>query len=378
MKSVFNINYNGRNITQSLDQYVTGISYTDNVSGVSDELSLDLEDKDERWSNEWYPDKGADIDISFGYEPGDIVKINTLQIDEITIRGSKQDGEVVSLKAISKAITKQLHTKRSRGHENKTLSEIVNTYAAKYGLTVVGKIENITIGRVSQYREKDITFLHRLADEYGYVFSIKGNKMIFHHLQTLEGLPHVATIDKGDCISWDIRDKSLHIYNAATVQSHHPKQNKVVKSTYTIDQLPNKDGVNFDYIKQSNDTLNIKTKTENEGQANSKANAALYKANSVQQTGNIELPGNPLYVAGVNIELTGFGKNSGIWNVLKAVHKKTKNDDYKTGLEVKKVVAGTVSGSAAKTSGKLVKNSPYIVKSIKNKDGIPFNIIETK
>ena len=63
------------------------------------------------------------------------------------------------------AISKIMRNTLSRLH-----GEIVRTIAARYGLSVIGSIENITIGRVTQHREKDLTFLARLADEYGYAF----------------------------------------------------------------------------------------------------------------------------------------------------------------------------------------------------------------
>ncbi len=374
----FKVLYNGKNITEDISLHLLELKYVDNVTGASDEFEITVEDVEGKWSNEWYPEKGANLQLELGIFNGPTLKPNLFEIDEIELTGSKSSGDIVSIKAISGGVNKQLHTKRSHAHENKTLGEIVRTTAAKYGLTVIGTIENITIGRVTQHREKDITFLARLADEYGYAFNIKGNKLSFIKLTSLEASKKVFTLDKTDCIAWNIRDKSSKIYQGANVKSHNPNSNRVVKSNYTVESVPNNDGVQFNYLRTANNTLEIRNKTENESQGTVKAQAALHFVNSLQQTGNIVLIGNPLAVAGINIELTGFGRCSGIWNILKSTHTNNKSNDYITEIELKRVVPATQSGSAKKAKAIKPKNPTYVIKPITNLDNIPFNQIVAK
>lgn len=375
----FKITYNGKDITADITQYLIDLSYTDNVTGVSDDLEIKLEDVDGKWQNEWYPNKGALLNFTLGHQGGKVIQPNSLEIDEFELDLSKGSGDVVTIKAISGGINKALHTKRSHAHENKTLGEIVRTVAAKYNLTVVGTIENIAIGRVTQHREKDLTFLARLADEYGYSFSVKGSKLAFVKLTTLEAATKVATIDRTDCITLNIKDKGISVYQAANVVSHNPNQNKLIKSSYTVKQVANNDGVQFNYLEPAGTSLEVRTKTENEAQANVKSQAALHKVNSLQQTGDLTLPGNPLLVAGVNFELTGAGRLSGIWNILKSTHSANKAKDYTTAIEFKRIVPATQSGSAAKPKTvKPAAKPTYQVKPLINGDGIQFNTIVAK
>lgn len=371
----FKVSYNGVNITEDISQHLIDLSYTDNVSGASDDVDIRLEDADGKWCNEWYPTKGAKLTIELSDINGRILKPNDFEIDEIELTGDKSSGDLVSIKAISGGVTKQLHTKRSHAHENKTLSEIVRTVAARNGLTVIGNIANITIGRVSQHREKDFTFLNRLADEYGYACTVKGNKLSFVPLKTLEGLAKVATLDKTDCTSWNIKDKATQVYNKAAVKSHNPNTNKVVQSTTTVQTVANNDGVQFNYLKEADNTLAVHTKTENAQQATAKSEAALHFVNSLQQTASITTIGNMLLLAGNNVELTGFGRCSGIWHILKSTHSRSKSSNGVTTLELKRIVPATQSGSNKKPKKVAVKNNGYKVNTVKNADGVSFNII---
>jgi phage protein D len=371
----FKISYNSKNITEDISKHLLKISYTDNVTGVADLLEIDLEDTDKRWLNDWYPEKGAVLNIQLGYGSGPLIKPNAFEISNINLSGSKDAGSVVKIQSVGAGINKQLKTKLSHAHENKTLAEIVNGIAAKYGLTVIGGIADIKIGWVTQRIKNDLVFLQRLADEYGYAFTVKGNKLTFMPLTDLEALKHVATIDEADCIEYDINDKGFDIYNKATVRSHNPNKNRVIQSTYSVSEVPNKDNIEFAYLSKANNTLEVRTKTENEQQANAKSKAALHKHNSLQQTANIKVPGNTALLSGCNVELTGFGRVSGIWHILKSVHVDIKVDGYTTDLELKKVVPSAISGSRKTPKKQKIKMKNYEVASRTNKDGLPFSYI---
>ncbi len=372
------LTYNGKDISADITPHLVELNYTDNVSGMADDLDITLEDADGKWLNEWYPQKGAVLTLEMGSYDKKVIRPNNFELDEITASGSKNGGDVVTIKALSAGIVKPLNTKRSYAHENKTLGEIVRTIAAKYGLTVVGTIENIVIGRVTQHREKDLTFLARLADEYGYAFSVKGNKLSFIKLTSLEAAGRVAVIDKTDVVNYRFRDKSHSVYNRASVKSHNPNKNKTVKAEYKVTQQANNDGLQFSYLEKADSALEVRGKTENEAQANVKAEAALHKVNSLQQTGYIDLPGNTLLLAGVNVELTGFGACSGIWNILKSSHSMDKSGGYITSLELKRIVPPTQSGSAKKAKQSKPANPEYKTVPILNGDGLQFNTLVAK
>lgn len=377
IRPYFKIIYSGKNITEDISQHIKSITYTDKVSGESDELQLQLEDKDLKWQNEWYPEKGSKLSAVIGFNDGHVINCGDFIIDEIEGEGGGTDPDSITIKALSTPLNKKTKTKRCHAHENKTLPEIVNTIAAKNGYRVIGNIEPILIARVSQYREGDFTFLHRLASEYGYAFSIKGDAMVFESVFSLEGRSKSFTVDKTDCMRFNWKDKSFATYNNANVKSHNPNANRVVQSNYTVEQQANKAGIEFSYLKEG-ETLNIRNKAESEQQANAKTKAALHKANSLQQTMNLELPGNVLILAGNNGELSGFGKLSGIWHVLTSTHTIAKDSGYICSAELKRVIPASVSGSKTKPKVNKVKQKEYTVKTVANKSNIAFNYLELK
>jgi len=285
----YRVYYNDKNITNDISRYLIELRYTDKITGESDELDITVDNVDGKWSDAWYPEKGANLRIDIGYDETNCIKSLSFKLDEIRLSFGPEDGDIVTIKGMGAGVGNTLKTKKSYAHENKTLSEIVNTIAGKYGYTVVGPVGNITIGRVTQKREKDITFLQRLADEYGYIFNIKGTKLIFTPIKSLEEVPRVLTLDKTDCSSIEVTDKSFEVYNKATVKSHNPNTNKVVSSSYTVTQQPNADQIYFPELLKG-DAKEIRTKTENQQQAIAKAEASLRKNNSLQQTATITTP----------------------------------------------------------------------------------------
>jgi phage protein D len=199
-------------------------------------------------------------------------------------------------------------------------------------------IKNIVIGRVTQHNETDLAFLNRIGKEYGYVFSIRGNQLIFISIFTIESNAPVAELDKTDLLNWSITDKTLQTYKQVNVKYHNP-ENKTV-SEYKVSNDFNPIFPLLDKPFQStnsNDTLNIHTKAENNQQAEEKAKVALYRANSLQQEGNISTPGNPYLCAGVNFDLTGLGKISGTFHIMSSTHRVDRSGGWTIDAEIKRV-----------------------------------------
>lgn len=322
--------YNGKNISEDISKDLISISYTDNTEGQSDDIDINLDDVAARWRNEWYPDKGAELTVSFGYNDR-LIDCGVFELDQIQLQGPP---DTVTMQALSAGIKGTLRTKTSFAHENKTIKQIVEAVAKKNNLTIVGDVAEIVIERVTQNHETDLAFLNRVGYEYGYIFSVRGKQLIFTDIFKIEEMSPVSTVDRKDLISYSFLDKTLQTYSAATVKYHNPDTKDVNK--FTVETVANADDVPFKFIVPE-DTLEIKVKAENNKQAEAKARAALYRANSLQQEGNITLEGNPYLVAGNNFELTGMGKISGIFHITSATHTISKSDGWSVSLEVKRV-----------------------------------------
>jgi phage protein D len=369
-RPVFNIFYNGKNITADLSLYVLSVRYTDKVIGESDDLEIQLEDTDRRWIDTWYPTKGDRLKLQMGYA-GSVLDCGEFEIDEITLDGPP---DTVTLKAIATWVTSPMRTNDSKGHENKTLKEIAEYVAKKNDLTLLGDIQTIRIARSTQNREPDIAYLHRIASEFGYAFSIRGKQLIFTSIYELEDGVAVKVINKSDMTSYSITDKTSETYSSAVVKYQDPATKSV--NSYEVKQEANKDGVVFNKVVKK-DVLIIKDKAENKQQAESKAKAALHSKNSMQQVLSFSIFGDPLLVAGNNIDVTGFGQLSGRYHITQSTHNDSKSSGYTTECECKRVAEGEKSKQKI-TEEKEVAPVEYENKTETNADGVTFTKVLEK
>ena len=265
-QATYKILYNNKNITKDISDHLLQLTYTDKVTGESDELEINLEDSDLLWQNAWYPEKGASL-LAEIEQDGVVLKCGNFTIDEIEMSSGRSSGDTVTIKAIAAGITKKLRTSRSTAHENKSLREIVNTIASANGLTVKGEIDTIIFERYTQYNKTDLNFLQHLANEYGYTFSIRDAVLTFTSMYTLEGHAHILTLDKTDLTGWSLKDKTSGIYKKASVRHHSPKKNK----TINYDEFA--DDPDF----TAEDILFLRNKAENDQQAKAKAKSHLHR-----------------------------------------------------------------------------------------------------
>jgi phage protein D len=323
----FKILYNTKNITSDVSVSLIALTYIDKVSGESDEMEITLEDKEGKWQNQWYPEKGSLLTVTIGID-GKELDCGVFQIDQIEFSGPPDQ---VVIKALSSGYYGKMRTRKGYAHENKTLSEIVHSIAAKIGFTVIGSIENVRIARSTQNRESDLQYLHRLASEYGYNFTIKNKTIVFIKQTELEARSSSLIVDKTEVTGYGFRDKTSDVFKGTQIRFHNPNTNKIVSAS----QPASFSGEQKEYTDQL-DTLEIWEKVENEQQATIKAQAYIHKKVSLQQTGGFSAPGNVLLISGNNIDLTGFGAFSGIWHILTSTHA-IGNGGYTTDVEIKRI-----------------------------------------
>lgn len=211
----------------------------------------------------------------------------------------------------------------------------------------------IMLERSTQYRETDLGYLKRIAAEYGFAFSIKGTVMVFYNIKSIEQGPSYVSLVKADLKSYSLKDTTDKTYKSAKVRSHNISKKQLVE--FDVDAEED-EAVNGDKYMEgtSDDTIVIKTRSENKQQAEAKARAALHKHNSRIQEGTISVIGNPLLVSGNNFDLSGMGKFSGKWHITESTHTINKSNGYTTDLEVKRIARFTGDGAATK-GGKSAK-----------------------
>lgn len=318
LKPIFQLFYEKKDITKEVSKYVTSIEYTDIEHGSSDELVITFEDTEELWQDAWIPIKGDSIRVYLGYESEKLLNCGKFEIDEVEY---ETPPDLLILKSLATGIKKALRQKNSKGYENKTLKQIVKEFADKHGYNIVGNIDDIRVDRITQNKEHDLSFLTKLAEEYGYIFKIAENNLVFYDVQKLKGAKSTFIFYKTDLLHINLREKTSQKYKSVQVSYFDPKRKKTITASAR----------NNSVIK--GDTLKITSRCSDRKQAILKANAALKRADTKIE-GSIEFIGNPYLVAGSNIELKGIGHFSGKYHITQARHIYDRNTGYKTYCEV--------------------------------------------
>lgn len=325
-KIIVEITVAGKNITGDVSPYLSKITYTDKVEDESDDVSLTFEDTTAKWQKPWYPQQGDGMTIKMG-GPGNMLDCGLFEIDEIEFEFPP---DTLNVKGIGAAITKSLRTKNSKAFEKQSLKKIAQYFADKHGLKLTGNIGDlakIPIERKTQDKETDISFLAKLAKEYGLVFSVRGQQLVFMTTEELEARPTVMTLDKTQMSKARFQDKTSQVYAAATVATRDVRSNTVKKWQIIPSGDPSK-----------KDILVVGGRAENEGQAQAKAKGALKDRNKDKITGSMTIPGNAKVVAGMNIELVGVGEFSGKWHVTQSTHSVDPSSGYTTDITCRKVI----------------------------------------
>lgn len=340
----FVLEYEGKDISKDVSPYILQITYTDALQGESDDLEINLEDRDSRWKNGWWPQKGDAVRLSIGYVEEALVNCGAFQVDEVELNGPP---DTVSLRALSAGVNESLRTKNTVAYENKSLGDIAAGIAKKHGLKLVGTIsaekKKRKPRRITQRDETDLEFLKRLGAQEGVVFTIKDKQLVWHDQDELDGAKVVTIIDRTDMMRFAFRTKTDQVYKACQVSYHDPKTKKIITHTETAKGVT------------TGDTLKLNERCESKADAIVKAKAALRGKNGKQVEGTVTLPGAPRLAAGANVDITGLGVLDGTYQIVKARHSMTRDGGYTTEIDLS-------TSTAENKSLKNLRNNKAVVK----------------
>lgn len=313
--------YNSQNITRQVQEYLLSLTYVDRTEVESDEIEFTVDDRSGKWSNEWYFEQGATLDLQLGY-PGAMVPCGTFEIDEIRNK-SGLGGDTLTVRALSAITSKSLRTKRDFNYENITLKRLAETVAARSRLTISGIIKDIKLPNMVQFRETDLAFLRKVAQDYNYIFNVKEGKLVFAYVPDLQARKSVATITKAELREYEIVDTTGRTFR--TAQQKHFDAYKGYSISYKTD-------INGNVVSADDD--DEEGLAFNKQDAELKAQARLAKVTDSQIRGSVYLhKGRPTLVAGNNIDLIGIGKHSGKFAIESSTHT-VDTAGYSTQIEI--------------------------------------------
>jgi uncharacterized protein len=290
----------------------------------ADEIEVTLEDRDRRWQGPWFPARGDVVSLTIGYDGEQQLDCGQFQVDELELKGPP---DAFHLKCIAAGIKPSLRTPRSAAYESSTLLDVANQVAQRHSMTVTGAPQNVNVtwARISQRNETDLHFLRRLAIAHGYDFSIRGTQLVFYSRTALEDQAPVLTVTRMMVKSFQFKSGSDQVYKNATVAYHDPHSKKLIAANASDNSAP------------TGDDLHIVTRCETPQQASLKAASALHDANMYEVTGRLETEGTPLLVAGVNLDVSGFGNFDGTYHIESSPHRLERSGGYTTEIEMRQL-----------------------------------------
>jgi len=317
--------YEQKDVSADLAPYLLSATYTDRLSGQSDELDISLEDTDGRWRADWYPGKGDRLAAFIGYAGQELVSCGEFDIDEIELSFPP---DVVTIRALATGLATPCRTRRSQGYEKTTLAAVVRETCGRLGLSPAGEIEDIPIDRLTQYQESDLAFLTRLAGEYGHTFKVCGTRLIFQRRAAILAADGVRTLSRADVISGSFQDSLKDVPGKVRIKKQDASARELRVYGRDGDQglavVPATEKERSQRGNPSKTSSNDELRIVGRGsqaQLAAKGDAALQDAELERCRTELTLVGDPALRAGLNIVLdASFGAPSGKYLIRESRH----------------------------------------------------------
>lgn len=330
------VSLDGYDISGDFAPYLLDFTYTDNASGKTDEVQITLHNRDGRFSGEWLPRKGMEIEASIicsDWEaPGEICELpcGTFKIDELDFTGPP---DKIAIKAVSADLCGPLRDeKKTRAWENLNLEGVAGQIAKENGLELYYSGPEHRFERQDQRNEGDIAFLNRLCGERSMNCKVHKGMIVLFDADEAEKTDEALVIPKtGDL--WSPSSYSFKISSAGTdytdaeiayadpkTGTAHKAKVKSKKATRSVDGRKK--------------TLTVQKRAESAGDAATLGKSELHAANVKEQSANVEIMGCPNLAAGQMVLLDEFGEFSGKYFIKTATHKVSGSGKYSTSLEL--------------------------------------------
>ncbi len=326
--------YNNINISSDLRPHLLNFQYTDNMSSQADDLQITLEDKDQLWSNDWFPDKGATLRAAITREnwnadnQKDRLDLGVFEIDEPEISGPPSTATIKAL-SIPEGSAALRGEEKNKAWEGTTLSGIAGAIAGSNGMSLFfDSSYNPSFDRLEQTEQTDLEFLQQQCNDAGLSLKIAEKKIIIFDDAKYEAAAPVMVIERGVTPHgpYTGRTKLQGVYKACTVEYTDAKTKSTYKHTFTAPNAP-----------KTGKTLHINQRVTSVGEAATLAKRKLRQENCTETEFSITLPGDTGLLAALTVELKSWGVFDGKYIITQAVHK---GPGYQVSLTLRRCLEG--------------------------------------
>ncbi|MCY1393524.1 phage late control protein GPD [compost metagenome] len=339
--AAFHLLYQQRDVTHDISRDLLGLTYTDTLTGRSDDLQIELMDPDAHWRGPWYPGHGDTLSLSIGWQGQAPRPLGRFEIDEVEVSLAPS---VVNIRALGAGISLPIRTPEHRAYEATTLDAIARQIAQRLGLELTGKIAPIKLDRLTQ-QESDLEFLARLAEDYDYAFKVVGGRLVFHAIADLAKAEPVARFTLQQMAGFRFRDQLRQVPEKVKVKHHDPAQKKLVAY-----DLVNGETVavpsSSSRATSSKDTAKHRRRSSSPEVAEARARADQARKNRERTTAEGTMMGRPGLVSGNVIALDDAGPIGGLYLIQSARHRFSRSGGYVVELVLCRVKAPAIGYSS--------------------------------
>lgn len=175
MSAIWKIEFDGKDITETLARHFVSLSLTDERGITSDDFSFTIEDIN---GDLELPPAGSQIKFWLGDDKTGLIYKGLFIIDELESSGPP---DVISIRTNAADFTKGLKVKKETFFTETTIGEIAAVIAAAHNLklAISPELEAREIDHLTQTNESDLNLLRRLAKDHGAYFALKNETLIF-------------------------------------------------------------------------------------------------------------------------------------------------------------------------------------------------------
>lgn len=326
------VNFRGADISE----YVESFTYSDNID-FTDDISVVLSDRERLWSNDFFPETGdiltAEIQVINwnGMNDNRSIKLGSFEVDNVTYNVAK-----LTLNAVAVPIFSSIRDEKNyKTWENVNLSVIAGDTAKKAGLSLVFESDiNPRYDKSEQNNDSDLHYLENLCKGEGLAVKISGKQLIVFDEAKYDTFEPVCTLEVGKAYFYgypSFKRNAKNIYGGCEIKYFDSKTDK----TYTgVFNAPGMEKINK--VLKLRERFNSETDDINYDR---KAKARLREQNKKEWTASVKLKGDIIYFAGTNVNLKGFYKFDGKYNITSCSHSVSRSG-YTVNLNLRKCLEG--------------------------------------
>ena len=316
-RSIADISYMGVNITTELASFLKTFTFNDN-EGASDEINIELEDRERKWQGPWLPKKAdkieANIKLLNWRKEGEVsqLKCGTFYVDDVSFKGPP---DAITIKAISVPFKEGgKDTKHTRSWDNVGLKTVMGVLASSAGLSLFYDAPDFFYDRIEQDKKTNLIFAKEIAQKEGLSIKVADGKLVVYDQLDYESKGPVRKIERGvtDVISYDLKESAAEEqYKKVEISYWNSKQKKLINYVYTVPGV--KDGP----------TLKVNKRVTSLDEAKRFAQKEARNKNKSSKGGSLTLMGDEALLQGVTVEIKGFGAFDAKYFVESASHQIT-------------------------------------------------------